>query len=316
MAGWTGWQRPSWISVAIDWRPRLGVSAGGKFPSRLAAVRAESGGWREVPREPAALAACLACFPVSALPLGVSDLSRLRELWLNTLGSVGQLPAARLTDFLGPAGPRIRQLTKGWDPDPVRPAAAPARLAERMVFPWPLSGEVGLLAAARSLCETLWTRPALVGWTVGQPFLSGDLLEGGSWRWARRLRFPAGSAATLYAALPAGLSAQDRQGRSPRPAGELMDLTLTVSALSPQRGFQAGLEQAVGESRVRSVFVPGVGAAGAAGPGLAPAGTALAAGRRPAAAGSAGRGGGGVPAGAALAGGASAIARTGGWWRL
>lgn len=140
----------------------------------------------------------------------------------------------------------------------MRPAAALERLAERRIFPWPLSGEAGLLAAARSLCETLGTKPALEGWTVGQAFLSGDLLAGGSWRWARRLRFPAGSAMALYAALQAGLSAQDGKGRSPRLTGELTDLTLTVADLSPQRGFQAGLEQAVGESRVRSISVSGV----------------------------------------------------------
>lgn len=38
----------------------------------------------------------------------------------------------------------------------------------------------------------------------------------------------------------------------------MTDLTLVVSDLFPQRGFQAGLEQAVGESRIRSVAVPGV----------------------------------------------------------
>ena len=245
-------------TLTVEWRPRLRVAVGGKCPARLAAARAEPGGWQEVPREPAALAAWLAEFPVSVLPLGVSDLSRLRELGLNILGAVGRMPAARLTDFLGPAGPRIRQLAKGWDSGPGAAGSRYGAAGRADDFPWPLSGESGLLAAARSLCETLWTRPALEGWTVGQAFLSGDLLAGGSWRWARRLRFPAGSAMALYAVLQAGLSAQDGQGRSPRPAGELTDLTLTVTDLSPQRGVQAGLEQAVGESRVRSISVPGV----------------------------------------------------------
>lgn len=241
-----------------DWRPRLGVSAGGKFPARLAAVRAELGGWRLAPAEPAVLAAWLAVFPVSALPLAAAELARLRELGLNTLGAVARLPAERLADFLGPAGLRVKQLANGCDPDPVRPAAEPERLAERMVFPWPLSDAAGLLAAVRSLCETLGSRGGLEGRMAGQALLSGDLLEGGRWRWARRLRFPAGSASALYAALQSGLSARDVQGRSPLPAGELIDLTLVVSDLSPQHGFQAGLEQAVGESRIRSVAVPGV----------------------------------------------------------
>lgn len=100
-------------SLAAEWRPRLRVAVGGKFPYRLAAARAESGGWREVTREPAALAAWLSDFPVSVLPLGVSDLARLRELGLNTLGAVGRMPAARLTDFLGPAGPQLKQLAGG-----------------------------------------------------------------------------------------------------------------------------------------------------------------------------------------------------------
>lgn len=192
-----------------DWRPRLGVSAGGKFPARLAAVRAEPSGWRLAPAEPAVLAAWLAVFPVSALPLAAADLARLRELGLNTLGAVARLPAERLADFLGPAGLRVKQLANGCDPDPVRPAAEPERLAERMVFPWPLSDAAGLLAAVRSLCETLGSRGRLVGRMAGQALLSGDLLEGGRWRWARRRRFPAGSASALYAALQSGLSARD-----------------------------------------------------------------------------------------------------------
>lgn len=93
---------------------------------------------------------------------------------------------------------------------------------------------------------------------AGQALLSGDLLEGGRWRWARRRRFPAGSASALYAALQSSLSARDGQVRSSLPAGELTDLTLVVSDLFPQRGFQVDLEQAVGESRIRSVVVPGV----------------------------------------------------------
>ena len=245
-------------AVEGDWRPRLGVSVGGKFPARLAAVRAKPGGWRLAPVELAVLAAWLSVFPVSVLPLAAADLARLRELGLNTLGAVARLPAERLTDFLGPAGRRIKRLANGCDPDPVRPAAEPERLAERLVFPWPLSDAAGLLAAVRSLCETLGSRGGLEGRVAGRVLLSGDLQEGGRWRWARRLRFPAGSASALYAALQSGLSARDGQGRSPLPAGELTDLTLVVSDLSPQPGFQVGLEQAVGESRIRSVVVPGV----------------------------------------------------------
>lgn len=87
---------------------------------------------------------------------------------------------------------------------------------------------------------------------MGGAVLEGELLEGGQWRWSRELRFPAGSAAALFAALKSGLTALDGRGRRAGPLGELTDLTLTVLRLAAEAGLQSGLEQAVGESRARS----------------------------------------------------------------
>lgn len=240
-------------SVLPSWRPRLGIAAGGKFPARLAALRAESGGWVSAPAGGADLRKWLAGFPVSVLPLEPAVLARLREFGWRTLGALAKVPEREMVDFLGPEGSRISQLCRGEDSDPVRPEALPEQHSRRMVFLWPVDGEPGLLAAVQSLCEGLWADAPLAGRTVGCAALEGDLLEGGVWRWSRELRFPAGSAAALYGALKSGLLAQDSRGRSALPAGQLTDLTLAVSRIQAERGRQEGLEKAVGESRSRSL---------------------------------------------------------------
>ena len=240
-------------SIATSWRPRLGISAGGKFPARLAALRADSGGWVSAPSGDTDLRKWLAGFPVSVLPLELSVLARLREFGWRTLGTLAKVAERELVDFLGPEGSRISRLCRGDDPDPVRPVAFPEQHSRRMVFPWPVDGEPGLLAAVQSLCDGLWLDAPLVGRTVGCAALEGDLLEGGVWCWFRELRFPAGSAAALYAALKSGLLAQDSRGRMALPSGLLTDLTLMVSRVQAERGRQEGLAKAVGESRSRSL---------------------------------------------------------------
>lgn len=241
------------------WRPRLGIAASGKFPAGLAARRAESGSWLSAPLADWELCQWLSNFPISALPLEPSALARLREFGWRTLGAVAAVGERELVDFLGPEGSRIRRLCRGEDYAPVQPVVLPERHSRRLAFPWPVDGAPGLLAAVRSLCDGLWATAPLAGRTVGSAALEGDLLEGGVWRWARELRFPAGSSQALYSALQSGLSAQDRRGRSPLPAGPLTGLTLTASGLQGERGRQEGLEKAVGESRVRSlVTIAGV----------------------------------------------------------
>lgn len=240
-------------SIAPFWRPRLGMAAGGKFPARLAALRAESGGWVAAPSGGADLRKWLGGFPVSVLPLEPVVLARLREFGWRTLGALVKVPERELVDFLGPEDSRISQLCRGDDPDPVRPVALPEQHSRRMVFPWPVDGEPGLLAAVQSLCEGLWSDAPLLGRTVGCAALEGDLLEGSVWRWSRELRFPAGSAAALYSALKSGLLAQDSRGRTALPFGQLTDLTLAVSRIQAEQGRQEGLEKALGESRSRSL---------------------------------------------------------------
>lgn len=179
-------------SIATSWRPRLGIAAGGKFPARLAALRAESGGWVSAPSGDAELRKWLSAFPVSVLPLEPAILARLREFGWRTLGALAKVPERELVDFLGPEGSRISQLCRGYDPDPVRPAALPEQHSRRVVFPWPVDEEPGLLAAVQSLCDGLWFEAPLAGRTVGCAGLEGDLLEGGVWRWPGSCAFRPG----------------------------------------------------------------------------------------------------------------------------
>lgn len=167
--------------------------------------------------------------------------ARLREFGWRTLGAVAQVAGRELVNFLGSEGSRAWRLCWGEVPEPVRPVALPEHHPRLMVFPCPVDGEPGLLAAVQSLCAGLWADARLSGRTVGWAVLKGNLLEGGVWCWSRELRFPAGAAAALYAALKSGLLAQDSRGRAALPSGQLRCLTLTVSRFQAEPGALGGL---------------------------------------------------------------------------
>ena len=126
-------------------------------------------------------------------------------------------------------------------------------------------------AGVNSLAERLWRSASLRARRVGEATLQGELLSGGHWRFERALRQPAGSADALARALLAGLGARDTVGGSRWPDAPLLDLSLTVGALTAETGRQATIWQRerittvgdmAGVERPRG-HGSGVGAAGA-----------------------------------------------------
>ena len=225
------------ILAAVDaaWQPRLGLAMG-KFPAYCAAASAKPGDWFKAPAD---AARWLAPWPASWLPLSPDAVARLRGFGIRTLGDAAAVPPDALTDFLGVAGGRVWQLSQGLDAAPVIPAALPEVLRERMEFPFPVDTAPGWEAGVRALSERVWRNPALRGRGVTEALLEGGTDAGGVWRFQRALLRPAATAEGLSAALLAALNAQDSRGRWPNAA--LLDLSLTVSGLTPLRGRQTGL---------------------------------------------------------------------------
>ncbi len=228
------------LSTAAEWlRPRLGVGMG-KFPAYCAAARAEAGGWRQVPTD----AACwLAPLPVSWLPLDGDAIRRLQSFGIRTLGDVAKISASSLAEFMGPDGIRAWQLAQGIDPEPVLPTPLPECLSEQLEFPFPVDTVPAIEAGVNSLTERLWRSALLRARRVGEATLQGELLSGGHWRFERTLRQPAGSADALARSLLAGLGARDAAGGSRWPEAPLLDLSLTVGALTAETGCQATIWQ-------------------------------------------------------------------------
>ena len=138
----------------------------------------------------------------------------------------------------------------GVDDDPVVPAEEPERYTARLEFPFPVDTIPGLEAGLRSPVERVWRRAGLDGRRVGVAELAGSLDAGGVWQFGRELRNPAVSAKGLCRTVSAVLGAGNW------PARALTDLTLTVSCLSAETGWQDGLWR--GTRRPVAPDIPGV----------------------------------------------------------
>ena len=227
------------ILAAIDasWQPRLGLATG-KFPAYCAAASAQPGDWLKAPRD----AACwLAPWPASWLPLSPDAATRLNGFGILTLGDIAAAPIGSMSDFLGAVGERAWQLSQGVDADPVHPAALPEILRERLEFPFPVDTVPGWEAGVRTLTERVWRNPALRGRGATEVRLEGETDTGGLWSFRRELPRPAATAESLSGALLAALNAHDSRGRGRWPDAPLLDLSLTVSGLTPLQGRQTGL---------------------------------------------------------------------------
>ena len=221
------------LAVGEAWlRPRLGVGMG-KFPAYCGAARSEAGGWRQVPAD---ASRWLAPLPVSRLPLDDGAVVRLVSFGVRILGDVAKLSPSSLAEFMGPDGIRIWRLAHGIDPEFVAPTPLPERLSERLEFPFPVDTVPAIEAGIRSLTRRLWRSASLRARCVGEAAVQGELLAGSHWRFERALRRPAGSAEALARSLLAGLGARDAAAGSRWPDAPLLDLALTVGALTAETG--------------------------------------------------------------------------------
>ena len=123
----------------------------------------------------------------------------------------------------------------------MHPAALPEVLWERLEFPFPVDTAPGWEAGVRTLSERVWRNPALRGRGATEVLLEGETDAGSVWRFHRALPRPAATADGLSGALLVALNAHDSRGRGRWPDAALLDLSLTVSGLTPLRGRQIGL---------------------------------------------------------------------------
>ena len=227
------------ILAAIDaaWQPRLGLATG-KFPAYCAAASAKPGDWFKAPAD---AARWLRPWPASWLPLSPDAVARLRDFGIRTLGDAAAVPPDALTDFLGGAGERVWQLSQGLDADSVHPTDLSEVLRERLEFPFPVDTVPGWEAGVRTLSERVWRNPTLRGRSATEALLEGETETGDVWSFQRALPRLAATDDGLSAALLAALNAHDSRGRGRWPDAALLDLSLTVSGLTPLRGRQTGL---------------------------------------------------------------------------
>ena len=206
---------------------RLGLGLGA-FLARCAAHCAADGSGFAAPVD---VAAWLAGWPVSALPLPPADAGRLKDRGVHTLGDLAALSVEQASMLLGSRGERMRRLAGGKDDRVLIGRQTPRRISETLTFPYPVDTRDGIAAGVEALCARIWRRYPAGGLSVGRATLSGSLEWGGSWTHDRALRRRPERAEDLRRMILAGLSATTVNGDARWPDGALVDLTIALDDL-------------------------------------------------------------------------------------
>jgi protein ImuB len=101
------------------------------------------------------LRARLDVLPLEVLPLDTRSLSILRDLGLDTVGELLDLPRSGLRKRFGEPLPQLLERALGNIPDPRSPFVPPPRFEARLELPTPVYGSEPLLFAARRLLQEL-----------------------------------------------------------------------------------------------------------------------------------------------------------------
>ncbi len=104
-------------------------------------------------REPAELMPRLAALPLEVLPIAPRTLAMLRELGLNSVGELLNLPRSGLRKRFGETLPELLERALGNIPDPREPFIPASRFEARLELPSPVHGSEPLLFAARRLLQ-------------------------------------------------------------------------------------------------------------------------------------------------------------------
>lgn len=201
------------------WSCRLGW-ARGKFAAWVAATRAKPGA--PVIIADSNRATFLADQPVAVLPISPDTHRRLRQLGIETLADVAQLPEAAMVSQFGAEGRRAWQLATGAVVDPVEGRERPEPIVMALDFPTPVADRAMLHHALDKLIERALGHPRRIGWRVQVVRLQAALEHGASWLTAVTLKDPSADRDRIAAPLATRLEQHPPTGAVERLAVEFV----------------------------------------------------------------------------------------------
>ena len=208
-------------------RPRIGLS-GGKFPARVAAGRAASGGYTMIP--PEFTAEALAGEPIASLPAPAELLQRFERLGISTLGVLAGLAPSAVAARFGPEGRRLHALASGQDTGAVTARSPQIVIVEQIALPAPTASRDMLLHALRLLVARASHHRAIQHRGARQVRVRAIFERGDSWEKQIAMKDPA-RGDRLYELLRLRFQALEL----PQPVS---DLAIELSDISTENAHQ------------------------------------------------------------------------------
>ena len=195
--------------------------ARGKFPSWVAATRANPGNPVVVPNDQ--LAEFLKAQRIGALPLEADTHRRLWQLGLRLLGDLAALPEQAVVSQFGREGLLAWRLAAGAIVEPVIGKETPPPILASMDFPTPIVDQGIIANTIGKLTDQALRHPQRTGWRVRSVRVRATLEHGSSWMIYAVLKDPSASRTHIAAPLIVKL------GQSP-PTGGVQHLTVEFTA--------------------------------------------------------------------------------------
>ena len=221
---------------------RVGV-ADSKFPAFVAARTSRTLGAIRVPDD---VEAFLAPHSVDLLPVSSRVKSMMHRFGLHTMGDAASMSVDVFVDQFGLEGKRVWALCNGVDDSPFVPMAFEESIVEHVSLPFHSSSLEVLFIAVDTLLRKGYARPEMRSRCVGAASLRCDVSNSSPWEKIVGFREPAGTWER------ASFAIRSRVEVDP-PQAPVEDVTLTMSGLTGEPGYQAGLFNDSGEDRLRRI---------------------------------------------------------------
>ena len=222
---------------------RIGV-AGSKFPAFVVARTSRTLGATRVPGD---VGAFLAPHSIDLLPVSPGVKSMMHRFGLHTMGAASSMSADIFVDQFGLEGKRAWALCNGVDDSPFVPMAFEESIVEHASLPFHSSSLEVLFIAVDTLLRRGYARPEMRGRYVGAASLRCGVSGSKPWEKIVGFREPASTWER------ASFSIRSRVGVD-LPQAPVEDVTLTLSGLTGEPGFQAGLFDDPREDRLRRLL--------------------------------------------------------------
>ena len=229
-------------AVSDRLNPRVGV-ANAKFTAYAAARTA---GPMNMVRAPDDMPAFLAPMSIEILPVSDQLKAALARFGMRVIGDVSSVGQTAMFGRFGREGLFAWELSTGMDLRPFIPRAVEESIVENTTLPFATTSMEIVRVGLDILLRRAFSRPALRNRSMGAATLMSLTSDGDTWKLQVRFRTPVERWERASELMTERIETEP-------PLHPIDDLSLTLSDLGGETGFQAGLIRDARESRLKTL---------------------------------------------------------------